>query len=201
MKSSNRCRNCQASLDRPCVRAQERIREIQITQAGGKVEPSTLGCDWYINSQYYNYSFHEMLKDLDGNPLSDREICKLLMISQTELNAIFESAINKLKAIKDTDVLQDLKELVAERGDPNDNTIYMPDEIHKETAAKDLEDKKQIEKDLEPKKRGPKKKLDGMGMPVHHSGKRTDLYFRGKNTLSRMSEDRKNIKRKRDEEK
>lgn len=196
MKSHKRCHNCQAKQGQPCHKAQERIRAIQISQSGGKMDDSAIGCDFFINSKEYNYSFHAMLKDLHGAPIPDREICKLLMITQAELNATFESAINKLKAIKDGSLIQEIKDLVGEMSDPNDNTIYMPDDLHMMQSAQDLEDKKQVEKDLEPKKRGPKKKIEGMGMPVHHSGKRTDLYFRSKKSMDHIDEDRKKMRKK-----
>lgn len=210
MKSKDRCQGCPASRGQPCHNAQERIRAMQI--ASTKKENPLLvasGCEWYINSAEYNYCFHNMLKDLDGLPMSDKDICKLLMISQSELKEIYTSAINKLKSSENEEAIQGLLDIVTERTADVDNSLYMPIEFGAEIARSQheiSEDSEGAHEENKKGKRGPKPKkkqpLHGLGLPLHHSGKRVDIHFGySPARYNEIQENKKKIRKsKKDEE-
>jgi hypothetical protein len=211
MKSKSRCQGCPAEKGQPCGRAQERIRATQIANLKGEDSNKIhQGCPWFVNSAEYNYCFHNMLPDLDGLPLSDKEICKLLMITPSELKEAFNSAIVKLKAPENAEALQEIFDLVSDREHDQDNSLYIPIEfndsikagVHGEIATDDEESNQEGKKG----KRGPKPKkkppLHGMGLPLHHSGNKIDIHYGySPARASEIQENKKKIRKKADETK
>jgi hypothetical protein len=149
----------------------------------GKGAPEELlPCPWVIHSAEHNFCFWEYNKELHGNPVSDKEICKLLGITQIQLKEAYSSAIQKLQSDKDSDEIMELLESVESlsHSNQNDDTIYLPDTFREkiEDIAKKNEENIEEEADAEPKKiekRG-RKPLFSPGMPIHRSGKKTDLF-------------------------
>ena len=157
---------------------------------------SVHNCAWYVNSSEYNYCFFNLAKELKNNPLSDKEICTLLMINQKTLNEVTESALGKLRALKGTEVMDEFMEAIGDsiKMQNPDHTVYLPDSFVSkiEEDVKKEEEKDEEEKDKEPKsKRG--RKVKGYGMPVHRSGKRVDLY--GIYSKTKLEEIKKNGKK------
>jgi len=172
-------KHCKCANNGPCPFALERIHamqaEVQISK-GGNLDVTT-GCDWYINSAEYNYNFKNMLRDLHGSPMTDKEICQLLVITPSQLKEIFNSAIQKLSARKDSPEIMALVEIVAERrlSEDSDNTIYMPDSF-KEKLNSDAPEDTEAAEEEKPAKKGRKKIKNSYGMPVHRSGEKVDLW-------------------------
>lgn len=190
-------KRCNCTSPTPCPFALERIHAMQAeiqTSKGGNLEVS-VGCEWYINSAEYNYSFKNMLKDLHGSPLSDKEICQLLVITPAQLKEIFNSAIKKLESQKDSPEIRGLIELVAERrlSEDGDNTVYLPDSFKEKMNS--ISEESAPEEEEKPKKRGRKKIKSAFGMPVHRSGERVDIYGLYSKKKLIESKKKKNVKK------
>lgn len=164
----------------PCPRALERVHAIQAEGGKSKVDPDSLpGCPWAINSAEHSYCFWNLYKDLDYNPIPDKEICNLLGINQQTLEKTFESLVGKLQELRGTKIMDDLVEAIMERlasQDP-DYTIYLPDSYAKaepdETIPPEPEEDEDAKLAEEATKKKPRKHL---GMPVHRSGSKSDLF-------------------------
>jgi hypothetical protein len=143
-------------------------------------DPDSLpGCQWAINSAEHNYCFWNLFKELDGNPIPDKEICNLLGISQQILEKTFQSLVVKLQSLRGTEVMDNLVEAIVERlasQDP-DFTVYLPnsyksvpvEETTPEEPEEDQDAKLAEEVTKKPRKATP-------GMPLHRSGNKTDIY-------------------------
>jgi hypothetical protein len=136
-----------------------------------------IGCPWGIASAEYGYCFWRYLherSDADGRmePVPDKEICALLGITQSTLERTLASALAKAKANKDRPEWQDFREGVLDRAnlDQGDNTVYLPDNFKVEQPAEEVAE--ELPADLLP----PEKKRRNNGLPMHRSGKRTDLF-------------------------
>lgn len=185
MNRKPKCQNCPNRV-KSGVACGDAIASAEISQAymaeHGKGAPEEmLPCPWVIHSAEHNFCFWEYNKELHGNPVSDKDICKLLGITQEQLNEAFSSAIQKLQDDKDSDEILDLLESVESLSHSNqdDDTIYLPDTFREkiEDIAKKNE-KAEVGPDGESKKvekRGRKPGI-GTGMPIHRSGKKTDLF-------------------------
>lgn len=185
-KSRDRCANCPASQGEVCGQSLDRVRAMQLEASKkGDVLSITTGCSWYVNSAEYGYSFHNMLSDLHGSPVPDKEIMQLLLISAPQLEEIYKSAIKKLANLEDKTVLYNMLDLIDELPvDQESSSIYLPDsfkETLNDAIAKDIPE----EEERIPGKRGPKpgskrpkkEKLDDFIQPAHHSGERRDIFF------------------------
>lgn len=76
------------------------------TQGGDTPVDSTLQtCEWYINSAEHDYCFWRYAQTITES-VSDKMICQLLCISQTELKDAFSSAIQKLQGLLGTDEME-----------------------------------------------------------------------------------------------
>lgn len=188
LDSRRRCDSCAAKRGEPCSFALERIHAMQAelnNSKSGNLQASG-GCDWYINSAEHNYSFWNFAKELHGSPVPDKEICQLLLISQSQLREIYNSAIKKLIAQKDEPHMQEFLETVRELARDREAapTDYLPEsfktDLHENGILSDDKDgdtpyDKELD-DLGIKKKKRRKKLNGMGMPIHRSGNKVDLY-------------------------
>jgi hypothetical protein len=180
----NFCAVCPLKLTKeptePCPRALERVHAIQAEGNKSKADPDSLpGCPWAINSAEHNYCFWNLYKDLDHNPIPDKEICNLLGISQQTLEKTFQSMIVKLQALRGTKVMDDLVEAIMERlatQDP-DYTIYLPDSYAKATPTdEEIPEEPDEDEDAKLAEEATKKPRKNRGMPTHRSGNKSDLY-------------------------
>lgn len=130
-------------------------------------------CEWFINSEEYNYCFWLLNKELSGSPMSDREICQLLCITQAELEATYDNAISKLQENKDSPEVADLIELILEQAQSSaeDNTTFLPDTYR--DKIEQIEAEAAGEEKPQGKRGRPKK---GFGMPMHRDGRKVDLW-------------------------
>lgn len=147
-------------------------------------EDSLPGCPWAINSAEHNYCFWSLAKELDGDPLTDKQICQLLNITSASLDKIWNSILNKLRSKKDTQEIRDWIDLLKHKVEKQhvDDTIYMPDkfkaaeaEPEEESDDPDAEIAREME-ELADKREKARKKLKKTGMPIHKSGTKTDIY-------------------------
>ncbi|MEM4379103.1 MAG: hypothetical protein QXL01_00250 [Thermoplasmatales archaeon] len=174
MDKKSQCSLCQNGEGGPCAAALERIYAIQGTKKKVDSDVITTGCPWYINSAEHNYCFWKFIKDVDES-ISDKDICDLLLIDQQTLEATLNSAIAKLKDLKDTPELQEFREILLDKINSmdSDNTVYLPDEFLF-IASEAPEEERDPEADLFQDEK--KKKRKGFGMPMHRDGKKVDLY-------------------------
>ncbi len=165
------CSSCQANDScQPSVYALNSIYEIQCKSDA----PETVQrCEWYVNSSEYGYCFWRMLEDIDGQVMSDKDICNLLLLTPAQYKEALESAILKLKKQYDAgnqdvvDYIESLFEKVKAEGD--NDVIYTSQDISSVIDSTDT--KEEIEESV-PKKK-PRRSL---AMPVHRDGKKSDLY-------------------------
>lgn len=159
----------------PCPLALERINALQLSDEEGKRRRETdnlPGCPWYVTSAEHGHCFWNLMASPDGlvEPFSDKDICDLLMLSQAQVDKAMNSAIAKLRAIKATDEMQELKELIYDRlATQSDDTIYMPgtisEVIDKTPSFSEEEDDETKEyADLVPDKGKMKKKVQLFGL-------------------------------------
>lgn len=137
---------------------------------------------WYINSEEHNYCFWELNKELHGSPMSNKEIANLLVMTQDELEATFQSAILKLHTNRNEPDIKDFLELIQERinttTDTENNSVYMPSNFREKIKELEHEEAAELEKENEANpKRGrgrPKKKMNNL--PLHRDGRKVDLF-------------------------
>ena len=192
MKKDNRFKNiCPRKLDsppsEPCQLALESINFLQTNNNSD----SCSGCPWYINSAEHNYCFWKYAKTLDES-VPDKEICQLLGITADILEKSSNSAISKLKNIKDEPYMQELRELIIENAENknHDNTVYLPDEFRDK-----LKEEAEI-KETDATEKKPKKIKKGMGMPLHKDGVKSDIWgIYSKKTLERIKKEKQNKKK------
>jgi hypothetical protein len=179
--------------------ALERINAIKAEGSEKKrkeAEPES-GCPWFVVSAEYNYCFWVYNKSLDSEPMTDREICDMLLISKPVLEKTFDAAIDKLKLLKDSSVIRELAESVAAVVEQSsvDYTTYMPSEFRE--VIKTLEEAQATE----PQKEKPKAKAKHpTGLPLHRDGKKVDL-FGLYNRKGPPKQEKKDDKSKKDDKK
>jgi len=215
------CPNKLGTCD-PSPMALERIHAMQAESAnskrGRKKKNSALaitsGCDWYINSAEHGYCFWSYAKELDET-VPDKEICRLLCITQAQLRETFNSAISKLRENKDDPVIKEFIEHVL---DFSANRKYDGDHLTDEAqyAVSDMtlipvyEDygsesktEDQIQDEIDAFKSGKVKKKRGRkpksSMPRHRDGRKTDLYGLYSDP-EKQKEQMEKYKKKREEE-
>jgi hypothetical protein len=174
--TSRFCETCPLKLSKPptepCHKALERIYAEQ--GADKKTDMGALpGCPFAVNSAAHGYCFWKFAEELE-DPISDREICTLLGINGAALDRTLQSALAKLKSLSGTEVLNDFIESAMEkvaRQDP-DHTVYLPDSYSQPVTPAEPEE----DEDAKAVAEKPKKPRKGMGMPVHRSGDRVDIF-------------------------
>ena len=165
------CESCPIALE--CINA---IKSEGSDKKRRDIDPH-VGCPWFVASAEHNYCFWVYDQILDGDAATDREICDLLLMSKSTLEKTVDSAISKLRELKDTAAIRDLVDSVSDVADQNhiDFTSYMPSEFKEamdKTNSKDTaEDTK---KDKPRNSKGNVKHLTGL--PLHRDGKKTDLW-------------------------
>jgi len=194
-KPSNFCQKCPRRLSRPpgtpCALGLEHASSFS-TEGKRKRDLEDVGCPWGITSAAHNYCFWKYVddnSDEDGRmePIPDNEICALLGITKTTLENTLASALKKLKALKDTQTLQDFREYLISRIDMDtmDDTVYLPDSFRVDAVAGANDEELPV--DLLPPEK-PRRRNNSM--PLHRSGKRVDLY----GLYSKKGVDKKNGK-------
>jgi hypothetical protein len=194
-KPNNFCQKCPRKLNRPpneaCPLGLEHASSFA-TEGKRKRDLEEVGCPWGITSAAHNYCFWNYVhsvSDEDGRmePLPDAEICALLGITKATLENTLASALKKLKAVKDTPELQDFREYLIGRinVDTMDDTVYLPDSFKVEAPLESVDE--ELPEDLLVQEK-PKRRNNSM--PLHRSGKRTDLY----GLYSKKGVDKKNGK-------
>lgn len=168
------CSACPRKLNRPpsdpCPLALERINALQISDEEGKRRRETdnlPGCPWYVTSAEHGYCFWNLVDSPDGkiDPFPDKEICDLLMLSPAQVDKALNSALSKLRAIKDQPDMQEFKELIIDQIErQSDNTIYLPDEFASLAAASSEEPEQEEDYEIPEAKSKPKKKVQLYGL-------------------------------------
>lgn len=188
-----------------CPLALERINAIKSDNSDKRkrdLEPS-VGCPWFVASAEHNYCFWLYNKFLDNEPVTDRETCDLLLISKQLMEKTFESAIDKLRELKDTSAIKDLAESVLDIAEQSniDYTSYMPSEFREAIAKSDAEEIK-VE-DASKSKDKPKTRIKHpTGLPLHRDGKKVDLFgLYSRKIVAPKREDKKDESNKKDNKK
>jgi hypothetical protein len=189
---TKRCNRCPDSYgpDSPCPAGLDYVHSLQNLL---KIEDSTVGCPWGVNSADHGYCFWNLAKDLHGSPFSDKEICQLLNIRTKQLKEIFNAALVKLRAPEHVHLLAKIKEAIKDLDmlHDTDNTIYLPDNCKEMLNAERNETEESEPEDLPALRRG-------LGMPIHKDGKKIDIYgLYSKSKLQKLNEEKKkNAKKK-----
>lgn len=181
-KVNSFCQRCPRKLNipptEPCPLGLEYIAAAQ-DDGRKRRDTEEVGCPWGIASAEHGYCFWRYLHDRsdeDGRmePVPDKEICALLCITQSTLERTLASALAKAKANKDKPEWQAFRESVLDRAnlDQGDNTVYLPDNFKVDATLPEDEAGEDLPEDLMP----PEKKRRNNGLPLHRSGKRTDLF-------------------------
>lgn len=196
MFKKDKCNSCMCGII-SCDSALERIYTIQGSKKKTDSDQINTGCPWFINSAEHNYSFWNYIKTLD-EPVADKDICDLLMIDGLTLHSTFDSAVSKLKKLKNTPELQELKEALLDKMNSisQDDTVYLPDEFMSVVDGAMLEAKKEELKDPDAdlfQDKPRKKRMNSQ--PLHIGGKKTDIYFSTKKTSERMKKEKEDAKK------
>lgn len=193
-----KCDQCTCDLGQPSPKAIERVHSIQAIIAEGQKGKRknmalqvTEGCDWYVMSAEHGYCFWEYARTID-EPVPDKEICRLLGISQNQLRDTYNSAIKKLKESREDPVVKEFVETVVEfiKSQKNDASYmhddykHIIDSIPTAGESDNPEPRKESEEDIieeiDSLKNGKVKKTRGRkkktGMPLHRDGKKVDLF-------------------------
>lgn len=166
------CLPCEA-----CPLALDRINAIKAESAAERkqnhdAEPN-VGCPWFIASSDHNYCFWSYNESLGNDPASDREISDLLLMSKATLTQEYTDAISKLTLIKDSQLIQDLRDTVMDHANNSgdvDYTTYMPNEFRSAIAKVETDGA-----DQEPKQK-VKLRKHPTGLPLHRDKRKVDLY-------------------------
>jgi len=156
-KHNKLCEVCPRKLSTlpssPCPMALERIHSIQAVESEGKRRRETEdlpGCPWYTTSSEHNNCFWSLVSTPDGNieGFSDKEVCDLLMLTQTQADKSLQSALNKLRNIKDTDMMQELREMIYDKlASVKDDTVYYPDKFNEIIEKSSLTEEEESDED------------------------------------------------------
>lgn len=183
MPKNNFCQRCPRGLKSPpselCPLGLEHVAAAQ-DGVRRRRDVEDAGCPWGVASAEHGYCFWSWLRarsDGEGrmDPVPDKEICMLLGITQSALERTLASALAKAKAGKDEPEWQAFREAVIDRAAqmPDDNTVYLPDNFKVPLPTQDDEE---AAEDLPAELLVPDKRKRMNSMPLHRSGKRTDLY-------------------------
>lgn len=149
----------------PCHEAMKRLE----WQKDTKNQSRPQGCPWAIKSEAHSYCFWSFAQDLEES-MSDRDIALLLDIDQASVSKTYHSAIAKLQANIDSPEIQAFVQ-----------TVY--DKMHTTSQFNNTIPDSRIRVPIthieEPDPEGAKKKKKlrkGLGMPLHWSGNKVDLY-------------------------
>lgn len=186
------CQRCPRKLhtppNEPCPLGLEYVTAAQ-DETRKRRDTEDAGCPWGIASAEHGYCFWRYLherSDADGRmePIPDKEICALLCITQGTLERTLASALAKAKLNRDKPEWQAFRQAVLDRAalDAGDNTVYLPDNF-KMVESSDEDEGEELPEDL----LGDTKRKIRSGLPMHRSGKRTDLF----GLYSRKSLDKK----------
>lgn len=162
-----------------------------------KVQPDiAAGCKWAINSAEHNYCFWEYAKDLDA-PIPIKTIAALLGMTVQGVKAELESALEKLRSIKDSPLITDLVALVGELGKNDPAVPGVPTQELQEYLEK-IRQYHENNPNEDPEEFKPKKPGRKHSMPIHRDGKKVDLYgiYTDKTRERLKQEGRKADKRK-----
>jgi hypothetical protein len=138
-------------------------------------EPESLpGCPWHVSSRDHHYCFWVLAETLQDDPMTDREICDLLLISPETLEAVFQSACRKWSKLKNSEMISALRDLVAElsRQRPVDYSNYIPEDFRE--VLDRVESQKATTEDLPPAEKAAIRR--DRGMPIHRDGHKKDLF-------------------------
>lgn len=161
----------------PCPLALDQINAIKSDGSDKRkreIEPVLPGCPWYISSAEHNHCFWSLNRFLDSDPISDREICDMLLIHKSTLERVTDAVITHLKSIKDTEAIQDFKETVMDMigNQCVDFTNYMPNEFRDSIKSVIAVDESASQDTNTPKI----KRKHPTGLPLHRDGTKVDLY-------------------------
>jgi hypothetical protein len=186
----------------PCPHALARIEAIACSKDRcDSDDPELGGCPWFVNDPSYDYCFAKMMKDIQHNPLGtkteDKDICHLLCLKRKQLKEIEESAFAKLRAAAEAgdpeivEFIRLLKEKVqilnAKESEVSGDIMDIIQDIGDDSLFGDSFEAE----DYVPAKRGRKKKIEGLGMPIHRSGKKLDMFGLYSETKLRKMRDEK----------
>ena len=189
-KVSKFCERCPRRLnntpDSPCTLGME-YAESQ-AEDRRKRDVDERGCLWGISSAAHNYCFWKYAETLD-EPVPDEEISALLGLTKSGIDKTLSSAIEKLKKIKDTEELLELKEVILDviSRQEADNTVYMPDDfaIPIPSFSAEHQPNEELPDDLLDKIKTSRRK--NKSLPTHRDGKKTDLFgLYSKKTIEAM---------------
>lgn len=129
-------RRLQCLPDQPCPLALERIHAMQSQKEKKSREIDNLpGCPWYSTSAESNHCFFSQIAS-DSGPYTDEDIAAHLSLTQAQVAKTYETAIAKCRANRDSDDMQELKELLVEvTSRDTDNTVYLPDNFIVEAST------------------------------------------------------------------
>jgi hypothetical protein len=192
---------CPRQLDAPpcdaCPLALEAINSLRADAADKKRKDTEVhaGCPWFVTSAEHGYCFWSYAQSIDKDSVSDKEIGDLLLLSQPTVERVFNSAVEKLQAIKDSDSIRALQEAVALSLEHQavDYTMYMPEEFRdaiKEAGEAEASSILEAEEDQPSKRRKP-----SHGLPIHRDGRKVDLF----GLYSRRALEKKKAKAKKDD--
>lgn len=173
--------HCPRQLDSPpcssCPLALEKLNAVRADALDKRRTESNTGCPWYIASQEHHYCFWIYAETLEET-VSDKEICALLGISQSVLEKTFASAVEKLKQIKDTEEIQVLREMIAEKlaSQPHDYTTFIPDEFREALKKVSNTSENGAIMDEAGKEEEAKPRKHPTGLPLHRDGRKVDLF-------------------------
>jgi hypothetical protein len=148
-----------------CPEALKRLEWQETEKRGSR----PVGCHWGINSEMHSYCFWVLANDIDDG-MSDRDIALLLGIEQSQVQKIYLSAIEKLKNNINSKEVQAFVSAIYEK---------MNSSSRANNAIPDSQIKIPITHVEEPDPESIKKKKKlriGVGMPLHRSGTKVDLY-------------------------
>lgn len=190
--------NCRCEFNEPtpaAIGVAHTLQAAKIAKMPVDMDAVEAAFPWFINSEEHNYCFWQYATTMDpedpDSPVPDKEICNLLCIGQVELDRLYASAITKLIAAKDTKEVKEFLETVAElmAAKPDDNSVYMPSSFREKISEMEAKAEEVSAEENKPKKRGRKSNAEkaiasgfkplkiGLGMPIHRSGTKADLYF------------------------
>jgi hypothetical protein len=132
------------------------------------------GCPWAISSAAHGHCFWSYAEQIDGERVPDKEICDLLGINQSTLEKTLASALDKMKANKDSPEMFEWREAVLEAVErrSQDHTVYMPDSFKIDSGLTEEPAEEELPADLLPKETPRRSR----SQPIHRDGKKTDLF-------------------------
>jgi len=165
------CSNCPANTSNES--SPYALKAIDLVKEDPEADLSNC-CPYYINSKAHGYCFWRYI-EYDPDPLQVQTISALLCIPQTIVKSSIESALQKLLNGYNNNVQEivDFIDIIRSKVRMNANLS----DFAELTNDIDLNIKTEEEVVEEPvRKKGRPKKRIPLDMPMHRSGKRTDIY-------------------------